>query len=110
MATAIRRGSGNTILYTAGGTLARGDLVDLGEGMWGVVTEESVANGATTEVDIYGLFEVTKTTAADTWAAGDQLAITTGTVAVSATGLSRAYNATTNGATTAWILLNCPGI
>lgn len=110
MATAKRRGDGSTILYTATAALAAGDLVDLGEGMWGVVVEQSVANGSTTEVDIYGLFEVTKTTAANTWDAGDQLAITNGTVAAAATGLSRAYKATTNGETTAWILLNCPGI
>lgn len=105
MAKAILRGDGSTAAYVATADLTEGDIVAVTD-LVGVVMEQAVANGATTEVSIKGTYEITKTTASDTWSAGAKLAVSSGTVAASVTGNCRAWNATTNGATTAWIVIN----
>lgn len=107
MATAIKRGEGEVVLYTTTATQARGDVIDLGgNGFTGIVIQESVASGATTEVAVTGLYEVTKTTTTNTWVAGARLGISSGTVAANAQGMHRAYSATTSTDTTALVIIN----
>lgn len=106
MATAKRRGDGKVLLYTAGADIARGDVIDIDTAGFTGVALNAIANGASAEVAIDGMFEVTKTAATNTWSAGARLAISSGTVAAGAQGIHRAYSGSVSSDTTAMVILN----
>lgn len=106
MATAKRRGEGDVLLYTAGADIVRGEVINIDSAGFTGIALDAIANGASAEVAITGLYEVTKTASSNTWSTGARLAIASGTVATSAQGIHRAYSGTTTADTTALVLLN----
>lgn len=109
MATAKRRGEGGVLLYTAGSDLARGEVVNIDSAGFTGVLLDAIANGASGEVAITGLYEVTKTASSSTWSAGARLAIASGACSTASNGMHRAYKATVNTDTTALVLINIYG-
>jgi predicted RecA/RadA family phage recombinase len=106
MAVAKRRGDGKVLLYTAGADIVRGEVINIDSAGFTGIALDAIANGASGEVAIEGMYEVTKTATTATWSAGDRLAIASGTVAAAATGICRAYSGTVSTATTAMVILN----
>lgn len=109
MATAKKRGEGKVVYYTAGADIVRGEVINIDSAGFTGIALDAIANGASGEVAVEGMFEVTKTASSNTWSAGARLAIASGTCATNAQGIHRAYSATTTADTTALVIINVYG-
>ena len=107
--TAQYRHDGNAIDWRSGTALAAGDAVDVLFEMVGIVVQAMPAD-ATVEgaLRVDGVFEMTKTTAADVMAVGDPVTITPGGSATvtAVVGPHRVVQASAANALTVWVKIN----
>lgn len=109
MALAVFLHEGQFIDYTASADKVCGDVIELGSNdfIGVVVNAAGIKNGATGSVQIDGVFECTKTNAADVIPVGDWVAFgASGTVASSGTGRHLTVNAAGAGVTTVKVKIN----
>ena len=107
--TAEYRHEGKSIDWRSASALAVGDAVDLGLEWVGIVVQ-AIPVDVTVEgaLRVEGVFNMTKTTAADVIAVGDPLTITPGGSATvtAVAGPHRAVAASANGDLTVWVKIN----
>jgi predicted RecA/RadA family phage recombinase len=109
MAKASLKHTGAVVEHTAGGTLARGDCVDLTNQFVGIVQAEAVASGEVHEVAIEGVYLIDKNVSTATWSTGAELTFNSfpaGAVSVVAGSPHRAAAATGSSDTQAAVLIN----